>query len=281
MTTAPTLTATDFKAPLLRTLGAITGFKANVPVLGKDTYPGVMVLMGITNINEHGLNGASKQPMVAKWIQWANRNATTAGHTAAPPNTRGKWMLTDEGVQEARRLAVAAGDPVATPKVVADPAPAVKVSITLPAAPMVQDTSGYHQDAYLRSLAIDRTACFGKYSPHGAAVCADCPLAADCRNRQLAEFSRLAAALAHEDSPTKAKPVPAAGTTAAPTPAGAASTRFKSIDFKGADVILNKAPAFCADCGEVIEKDERCRWVEELPGTDDGGLFHLDCSGGE
>ena len=44
---------------------------------------------------------------------------------------------------------------------------------------------------------------------------------------------------------------------------------------------MNKAPAFCADCGKVIEKDERCRWVEELPGTDDGGLFHLDCSGGE
>jgi len=285
------LTATNFQNPLLRVLGKLSNFTAGAPVVGKDTYEPVMALMGIADINEHGENEASKQPQVAKWIQWANTNLRKSGLTAAPPKSRGKWTLTAKGVAEARKLAEAAGE--TTPQT---PDPATVQASSAMAAPKAQ-TDGtprlvmppedgvYHPDTYVRSLAIGCTPCFGKYSEHGKAVCSDCPLSGECRNRKWASFSSLAAQLAVEDAagtaPAATTPAAAPAATTPAAPAAGTSRWAGKIDFSQVDAIRNHSDALCAECGKAIPKGERCRWVEELPGSDDGGLFHMDCSGGE
>jgi hypothetical protein len=274
-----TLSAKNFQGPLLRTLGKLTGFQAGVVVQAEDTYPGILAIMNIADLDAHGTNDSSGQPQIVKWIQWANVNTRKAGQTEN--SGRGKWGLTDEGVAEALRLAKQAGDdtmakPTLAAKVAAVPKPVSKATLKL-ALPM-SDASHYHEDAYIRKLAIDLTGCFGKNSPHGASVCPDCPLRQECRNRQVGEFAKLAKRLQAEDQKGKApKATPAATPAAAPAPGG---TRFPNFDFSDIDIIKNKAEAVCAECGKAIAKNERCRWVEELPDSDDGGLFHLDCSGG-
>lgn len=288
-----TLKATNFMTPLMRVLGQLSGFRPDIPVAAVDTYQPVMALMGIKDINEYGDHKTTKQPMVVKWIQWANKEARTAGLTTAPPKTRGKWCLTAGGVTEAIRLEGAAT--ALTPPVAAPPVPVA--TVTPPVAPVVvaapvtpvripQVTSAYHKDAYIRSLACEATSCSGKYSNHGAAACATCPLAADCQNMQMSHFSRLALVLKEQDAKREANinMPPRPPTAPVPPPYTATKkghSRFDNVDFSEAEVIVNKAKSVCESCGEPIRQNERARWLEEIPGTDDGGLFHLDCSGGE
>jgi hypothetical protein len=287
MTTQTKLSAKHFQTPLLRTLGKLTGYTAGVEVRGEDTYQGILDLMGLASVDDYGENAASGQPQIIKWIQWANVNTRKAGQTEMIG--RGKWALTDAGVQEALRAARAAGEtPQAAPAPTAAPAApqaapaAPKLNLVLPTTP----ESGYHADAYVRKLAIDQTGCFGNVSTHGASVCSDCPLRGECRNRQLGTLSKLAAVLAAESAKPVAKAAKAAkadpkATKADPKAAPSGKRWAGKIDFSGVDIIKNHSDAICAECGQTIGKGERCRWVEELPGSDDGGLFHLGCSGGE
>jgi len=288
-----TLTAPNFHGPLLRVLGSLTGFQADVVVKATDTYQPILDMMGIVSLDAHGINDASGMPQTVKWIQWANKEARKSGLTSAPPKTRGKWTLTDAGVVEARRLADEAGD--AIPASVATPAsnfvsimaqaPAqapAQALIQAPVQAQVQAQVGYHPDAYIRKLAMDASKCVSRFSNHKSSVCATCPLATECRNQQITTFSRLAIQLADDDrqaSPTVATPEASVESKANPAKV---RNKFSGIDFSDVDAILNKfADARCEACGEPIAQDERCRWVETIPGTDDGGLFHIACSGGE
>jgi|APSaa5957512576_1039674.scaffolds.fasta_scaffold50444_1 hypothetical protein len=251
-----TYSTNDFRNPLLRALGDLSNHTPLVAVPATDVYDAVIAAMGIPSLDAHGDNKSGK-PQVIQWIQWANKDARKAGHTTAPDGTRGKWMLTADGVQEALRLAQADGVSV-TPTPVAPVATATLAPVT----------SLYHTDSYLRGMAINVTPCFGHRSPHGAAACATCALQVECRHKQLGALSDLAVLMESATVDPASKPT---------TP----SSRFKDIDFKNVDIILNKAESVCIACGQTIGKEERCRWVEELPDTDDGALFHLDCSGGE
>jgi hypothetical protein len=270
------LSAKNFQNPLLRTLGKLSNFTAGVVVSADATYDGILAIMGITDPAEHGTNDASGQPQVIKWIQWANKNCVKAGLTENPAGTRGKWTLTNDGVKESWDLATQAGDEMPNNMtLVTDSTPATPAAPVLNLILPTSDVLGYHHDAYVRKLAIDQTGCFGNHSSYGASVCPNCPLRSECRNRQISEFSKLALVLAAEEA------APAAPAAAAPAAAAPSDKRFPNLDFSGVDIIKNKAEAICAECGQAIAKDERCRWVEDLPDTDDGGLFHLDCSGGE
>lgn len=283
-TTTPPFTANDFRSPLLRVLGKLTNFQPNVEVAAVDTYDEVMALMGITSLDEYGNNEASGQPLVLKWIQWAHKNCRKVGLTDAPPKTRGKWMLTAEGVQEARKAAQAAGAPVNVVKAAMAPMPPAPVAPTLTPAPVAKviDLSSYHTDAYVRKLAIDATGCFGKYTSRAGSICSDCPLWGECRNQQIANMGQFAARFAAKDFAAKpaAKPATTPPGASAKPAAHSGATRYDPKIFNGAEVILNKAESPCMECGKPIDPDERCRWVDELPDDDGGGLFHLDCSGG-
>jgi len=270
------LTATDFRTPLLLALGTLTNHTPETSVSVTDVYDTIIKTMGIPSLDAHGVNISGK-PQVAQWIQWAYKDVRKAQLASNPEGTRGKWTLTAAGVQEAIRLAKGIGGtmPTSAPPVVAGSAPPVAPNPLLGA-------SLYHSDAYLRSLAINETGCFGNRSPHGAAACATCPLAVACRHKQLALFSDLAGLLKNEDSQAENRKK-LKDTTPGKVDAKAASTsnRFADINFKDVDIIVNKAESICIACGQTISKEERCRWVEELPSEDDGALFHLDCSGGE
>ena len=261
------LTAANFHDPLLRVLGSLTNFTANTAVKASDTYKPLMDLLGIGSLNAHGVNKASGQPQVVRWIQWANTDLRKAGLTSAPPKTRGKWMLTPAGVAKARELAA--------PQVPAD-----TPDSDMPDTPDsdMQDTSAYHADPYIRSLAIKQTPCFGAYSPHKSAVCSKCPLASDCQSYQHNLLSSIAARLAREDEAGQDTGTQDTGEDGDEDPA---QSRFPNLDFKSMEIIRSPVEAVCAGCQEPIERGERCRWAEELPGTMDGGLFHLSCSGGE
>ncbi len=291
------LSAVDFVDPLLRVLGAMTQFRAGVTVVGSETYFPVMTLMGIKTIDEHGINEGSGQPMVAKWIQWANTHCRTKVTPALTQiQGRNKWALTTEGALKARVLEDSNGALTTmtmnhpsfdAPKM---PPPGVQVAPSIAAgtlpAPKVQGPTSaptvaarvmlYHEDAYVVSLAIEATGCFGKFSPHGGAECQNCPLRVECRNKQLANLGSFAATFITQEQ--------AAGRPDPVTPPVAdmkASSTYDSSIFDGADIIINKAETICQECGKSIDQDERVRWVEEMPGSGDGALFHLGCSGGE
>ena len=290
------LSATNFREPLLRTLAELSEYAAGVAVTGTDTYTPVMALMGIADENAHGTNKASGQPMVFKWIQWANTSLREKGLTEA--KGRGKWALTAAGLQEAVQLQQKAGVTLPTPAA----APVVPVAAVVAAAVVLPPTEGvsvqigtvasrasfYSPDAYITSLAIETTGCVGKYSPHGAAVCTDCPLRNECRNQQAANLSKLAKRLAAQDraalAPKSAAPAAASAPAAAAVPAAPAANPGKvdvsKIDFSTADVIKSRMDLSCEACGKDVKKGERCRWVSGINENDESGVFHLDCSGG-
>jgi len=280
------LSARNFQTPLLRVLGKLSGYVAGVEIKGEDTYPGILEIMSLSSVDEYGENAASGQPQIVKWIQWANMNTRKAGQTEMVG--RGMWALTDLGVQDALQAEKAAGGspkvgkaPVAPAAPVIKPAPKTQKSSTMTLnIPTSDPVSYYHEDAYMRTLAIDGTKCFGNYSPHGASVCPDCPLRTECRNRQLSSFSALATVLNLEDQ--AAKPAQPGVTPTAVDPDPASTGRWVGkIDFSMADRIKNHSDAWCGECAKAIPKGERCYWVEQLPGEEDGALFHFACAGGE
>lgn len=288
------LSAINFRDPLLRVLGKMTEFTPDQPVKGEDTYNEVLALMGITDPEEYGTNGPSKQPQTYKWIQWANTGLRKAGMTSNAK--RGYWQLTSGGVQAAIKAANAAGDTQTTAPVVATTDPALVLASTTVAAapapapvaapvtiPVHRSTLSYHEDAYIVSLAIAETGCFGAFSSHKSAACSDCPLATECRNRMSADLTRFAATLAAEDIAAAAPPAPApVAAPAAPAASDPTPTKMdvSGIDFSTADIIKAVVESECVACGGSIPEKQRCRWLDTINGGD-GGLFHLDCSGGE
>jgi len=294
------LSASNFREPLLRILAEMSEYTAGVAVKGTDTYDNVMALMGIADKDEHGVNKASGQPMVFKWIQWANTSLREKGMTENAG--RGKWALTAAGLTASVKLQTAAGIkvPTATAAATQDPAH-VAASSTVTALPtttgvsiaigtVAARTSLYSGDAYVRSLGIAGTPCFGKFSPHGSAVCTDCPLQHECRNQQAARLSKLADLLAREDRAANAPKAPkatqaafAAKATQAAKAAKTAAPAFDAskIDFSTADVIRCRMAMGCEACGQEVKVGDKCRWVESINDNDDAGVFHLDCSGGQ
>lgn len=279
-----TFSANDFRDPLLRVLGKMAEFSSGVPVQGTDTYDAVLDLMGITDPLAYGTNGASNQPWTYKWIQWANTNLRKAGLTENAK--RGYWQLTPSGVQAALQVARLAGDNIVqtagdtmqTATAAVDSTPLVVPATVVPQG------RHYHDDPYIVSLAATKMACFGAYSPHASAVCRDCPMVTECRNKMAAHLSVLAVTLMTEDlkeaqaANTPRPPVNKAQEQADPAPTN--KVKVAHIDFSTADVIKSIVESNCMACGGVIREKERCRWLDSVDGGD-GGLFHLGCSGGE
>lgn len=274
------LSAKNFMGPLLRVLGTLSLWTAGVEVAVEEVYPLILKIMGLSSLDEHGINKASGQPQIVKWIQWAEKNVRRKGQTQKV--SHGSWALTEEGLAEAMRLAKVAGDVISEHSSTPIPSPEAPV---IPLTTVKNEVETYyHPDPYIRKIAIESTPCFGFISPHGASVCTDCPLRVECRNRQIAQLSLLASTLREVPEVTEEDETPetTGGSTAEKATKGGASGKYSNIDWSNVDIIKNKAEAHCAECGETIAKDERCRWVEFLPDTDDDGLlFHLKCSGGE
>ena len=265
-----TPSAKDFQGPLLQVLGDLTGCTAGVPVRGSDTYTGVMTLMGIADINAHGVEAPSGTPMVQRWISWACKNLRNTGHIDL--EGRGMWMLTPKGVQELSGMTTAT---VAAPVIPVAP-------VAVPARPRHLD------DPYIRKLVLAQTPCLGHYTPHRGAVCVTCPIVAECRDIQNTAFAKAAADLDAADAKAAlaasllaaggqsrpAAPAPVAAPVTA-TPAVTQAARQTSLNRDSAMKILAFEEVICTECGLTIKRDEYMVWVEDTNGT--GLTAHVAC----
>jgi hypothetical protein len=179
---------------------------------------------------------------------------------------KGQWGLTDDGVREARKLSGLSPDASGTP-------PETKTPLQV--APMPLPTaSAYDTDAYLRSLAVAASNCIGFFSTKSQ-TCMSCPLTGQCRNKQYADMSALAAELGKKDidfDKLKDAP-PAAG--AKPGGGSGKPKPKKRWSNKNIEKIINHTETVCCRCGDPIPMKAQCYWQQEDGG--ESGLFHLEC----
>lgn len=173
------LSAKDFHNPLLRSLGRLSGWKPEMAIRHDETYKPVMAIMGIESEEEHGINASSGQPNVTKWIQWAFKNLKASGLTFSP--SRGKWSLSEKGLEEARRLDAMTKD--------VQPTGSKEPEENLPPTP-----KGYPSDPYIVFLGSQSTPCFSHHS-NKSPTCKTCPLQASCKNATWSVASSLARTL--------------------------------------------------------------------------------------
>ena len=63
------ISAANFRDPLIKVLGQLTGFKAGVVVFHEKTYDPVFQMLGVTR-EQYGMDGASNVPLTERWVQW-------------------------------------------------------------------------------------------------------------------------------------------------------------------------------------------------------------------
>lgn len=280
------MSAKTFRNPLIRTLALLSGYQGETPVAMKATYPLVIKALGIPHVMTHGTNGATGIPQVEKWIQWANKALIREG--LAKNQGRGKWSLTFAGIQEARALGISATNSSSPPSL-APQTPVVHLAAVKGVSVSVggRTLGSYHTSAYIRSLAIEKTGCFGSYTNHKGAICATCPLAGPCQNYLASRYSNLAKRLALQETQNSKAPAPTPATKPAPkqtapkktAPAQRSLLHTSKLDFSGADPIKVRAESLCGACGLTIGKGESALWLEAVDDSDDGALFHPACGG--
>ena len=180
-------TAKDFADPLLKALATLSGFSLN-PVPLSDAYEPVLKLTGVTR-EQFGKAQGTETPQTERWIQFAFANLVKA-NLASKKGGRGKWALTQEGIEKAREL-IGATTPTPVPQNDSEE------GLSIPISPG-NDEEIYYPDPYIRSLAIRNTRCFPGYSSR-APVCARCPLQGPCKNAVSGQLSALAGVLSQED----------------------------------------------------------------------------------
>lgn len=277
---ATTLTAKHFQDPLLRVLGDLSGLTAGVPVKGEDTYQPVMTLMGIPSIDHLGVEPSSGQPLVQRNIQWACKNLRKTGHVDL--QGRGLWTLTPAGVAEAQKLAgvtVAGPTPAPTPQVVSSiPAPTPQAAPQR--APVM--SRGHLDDPYILGLILSQTGCLGHYTSHQGAECTTCCVVPECKAKQYAGFSQIAARLALKDKLATMTPNTAPAALKAPASTAPADPKVprprprSTLDLSNATEINAFEQTVCSECGEVIPKGAKCWWVEDTK-TEVSILVHIEC----
>ena len=309
------ISAKDFRDPLLKVLGNITGMTAGVAVPFEKTYEPVFKLLGITRGQYGDSNGA---PQTERWAQFAFNFLVEKGFCERAG--RGQWALAQKGVDEAELLA-SSDDVTAAINAVAPVAPAltdlapVAPVVDVPVVPVVIEPKtqcvaigpgrpvDYHSDPYIRGLASNpaNTPCFGFYTDQ-APTCAKCPAKGICGNATAATFSGLAAALATSDLQAKAAAeaklkleelkknadlfqklnqkaaVPHPANYNQPvTPVNPPSgTNF--IDLKNAKRVNLDVPSICPACSQSLTIGSEAMWVRASgKGGRGNGMYHIVC----
>jgi len=283
------LSATDFRDPLLISLFELSKGQPGEVIPFKLTHEPTCKRMGI-DIDTYGF-GPNQRPQTVAWIGWAfTRYIRDKG--LGKSAGRGKWTLTEEGIAVARQLAASSGTTADAANVMAkvedDAAPTVQtIGVSLPVGPTEDDTNSYHDDPYIRSLAVAETKCFGAHTSRSP-VCKPCGLAGACRNKVAADMSALADNLLVEDAKAAAEaarkaaeaakpldPEQLVKETAKPDPTPAPTNTGK-WDNSSAEIIIAHVAAKCYRCGEPIDGGTEVYWIKDK-GDRKGGLFHKEC----
>ena len=270
------LSAKKFKAPLLVVLAEMSDWKPGVAVIFADTYQSVCNAIGIDGIESHGIQETTGKPWVEQWIGWAFRALKKEELASAP--RRGRWALTDAGVDLARTYQKTGQVTVAVPAL-PDSAVAAKAAVEatercgssmgLDFTDLEIDLQEEKIDPYIQSLLVGEAKCLGKWSERST-MCGTCPVLRACKNFMRSELSALAEKMEREEKRAlKTKKNGESG---------------EEVDL---DELLNgrnstKSPvrtstikaaldSVCEACGKKISRGEECYWD-----TGDG-LYHKGC----
>lgn len=210
-------TPKDFAPHVLAVLGELTGYTASKAVPMESTYDPVCQRMGL-DPDAYGIAMGKNIPMVHRKIQLGMRHLRDKGLTGYA--SKGQWILTPEGLsslQEPTKKSESDKTPspvvenadVSPQQSNPDPPPPTNKPTKMAAKAAVSPTfihvrnSAYHADPYLRALAIDRTPCFGAYSPTHKA-CEACPISKYCKEAVGARKAEIAADMLREEEEARA-----------------------------------------------------------------------------
>lgn len=296
------ISASNFRDPLLKVLGQLTGFKPGVVINHEKTYTPVFQMLGITR-DQYGMDGASNVPLTERWVQWCVTKLIN--DNLVKREGKGQWSLTPTGVTEAQNLIAQGSVTMTTANDTTQPSIPVAVAADLAQASLGQSIlvgpnsseNLYHPDAYIRSLATADSPCLGAYTDRSP-ICSGCLVRGNCLNAMSALLSRLAAKLAVEDREEEAKRKLAEEAaaraaakaqqpaTAAVTPAPASPTPTPAASAGGLVITPEAQVSFCAAameapcqyCGKDILVGTPSAWVRKL-GADKktSAMLHRDC----
>ncbi len=189
-------TASSFREPLLRVLGRLSGLQAGYGVPMQAAIDAVCQETGFTE-NQFGTDGPTGAPRLRVVIQQAY-GKNLCYHELARSAERGVWVLTEAGVEIATTLLAAV-----TIEDAPVPQPAFGGGEGLAWTPGPQFNT-YNPDAYIRSLAIAATPCFGEFSDRSE-VCGRCPLSGACKATLLVRLADCARELRERDAALRLK----------------------------------------------------------------------------
>lgn len=272
------MTPADFRPATMVALAEQCGWRADFPVSFKPVIAKALDYMDLDE-DSLGINDATKQSQTSRNCQMAFKYAADNGRGLR--GKRGQWGLTEEGLTEARSHASLFGVtppplPSATTTTAAPVAPTMATSGVSVSLGRIALADSYHPDAYIRSLAVAQTPCFGGWSAQ-AATCKDCPLTNSCRNMVAARASMISLRLIQGGKAPKAPKADPGGLTSKAEGTSTAGVSQTMLDaFKDADAFVNRTDATCVVCGKDIAPKEEALWAERI-GTDPGGVAHIRC----
>ena len=268
-----TISAKNFVTPLLLTLGRLSGFKPDVVIRSDATYEPICADMGIT-IDQFGKPNGINTFSTVRWIQAAFKVLITKGWAAR--EGRGTWKLTPDGVSKAQSLRDKES-PLGDKR--NENTTGAGTAMPLPVSQGHEETEEYHEDAFIRGLAIEQTPCYGAYSDKSE-TCSDCPVKNRCLNALAAHLSRLANMLALEDAApevAKKQPGPAvqpAKTANPPRPVTSGATSMSGEIQK----IICQQKSLCKKCGTEVSQGEDAIWIRSTQVTQkQPGIYHVHC----
>lgn len=303
------VSASNFRDPLLRVLGQMTGLVAGTDVSYGDTIEPTLETAGFTE-DQFGTDTAGR-PQTHVWINQAFNKKLRPEGLGAKGSKRGQWTLTPEGVRTAALLlgtdapavedntpeeAEAADDefdailesvsntPEPEPEDTEDAAPVAAapggggVSFTLG-----EQTNDYNTDPYIRGLAIEQTSCFGNFSQRSK-VCEDCPLSGACKASTLEKLTAIAARLRKRDEEAARRANAPEAPQAPEEPEGEDDDDLDIEDIIAAIeddepdsdpnvTFMESVPAntICTTCGNKVDAGSKAYWVKG------GGVHHPGC----
>jgi len=293
-------TPKTFRDPLLKALGTLSGLQVGTQVMADDAITHVLNEMGMDE-NEMGddPNGRPRTRIVIN--QTFHRLIKKHGLGESPK--RGRWTLTDEGVQTAALLLgqsvpVVDADAPSTPQSApesddeadSDPTPAPTTTDaggTGVAFSFGEQVNTYNDDPYIRGLAIAATNCTGFWSSRSD-PCKNCPLSGACKAEASARMSTLAKRLALQDEEARKAALAPPKPKKQSKPKADPKVKADDMDIddilaaiEGEDDKKESLPAHskmkvpadakCAHCGGSVRRGDDGVWVRT------GGMFHPKC----
>jgi len=233
--------AKQFRDPLVKVLGELTGFKANKAIDHKAVYPAICQNMGIT-LEQFGFQSESNVPWVERWTQWAFKDLSDLKPALTTRAGKGKWALTSQGAAKAQSIS--------------DEMPQANTPLsTIRFAPA---DGGCYSDPYIYFLVSQATKCYDYFSDQSP-TCADCPLRVGCQKAQAAALSDLARAMLRDPNIEQ--------------PQEGSVPKAESGDkLKGATVITCLAESACHLCLNPMLINTEIVWVRKA-----GKRFHIEC----